>query len=226
MKKATCIKKFAVLALIYSGNSSAAYITETLDPNDDFSNAQFISDALFTTKFDRDIDAPVSRFQTRNTSTTTPHASILGTGDTTVDYFSFQATTGGLTLDIDNGINSGGSFDSWLELYDSSFNLLSSNDDAQLDSGSQFSFRDGSFTSFSFDSFINYQITTDDLYYVVVGGNANPGGIPFGSNYTLHISSGSVITPPTNTVPLPASVWLLISGMLGLSGISRRRRQA
>ncbi|VAW60148.1 hypothetical protein MNBD_GAMMA08-2317 [hydrothermal vent metagenome] len=216
MKKIPHINKLAVLALIYSGSASAAYISETLDPNDSFSDAQFISDSLFTTKFDNSINS--SRGQ--NISQLTPHASILGTGDTTVDYFSFQANQGSLTLDIDNGINSGGSFDSWLALYDSSFNLLASNDDAQQDAGSQFSFRGSNFRNFSFDSFIDYQITTGDLYYVVVGGNANPGGIPFGSNYTLHISNERTIG---TVVPIPASAWLFISGILGLFGISRRR---
>jgi len=80
--------------------------------------------------------------------------------------------------------------------------------------------------SVSFDSYISYQVTADDLYYVLVGGNANPGGIPFGSNYALNISidDGAIITPPpTSPVPLPASVWLLVSGVLGLFGIARRR---
>jgi len=216
MKKIPHINKLAVLALIYSGSTCAAYISETLDPNDSFSTAQLISDDLFTTKFDNDINNGFSQ----NTSQNTPHASILGTGDATVDYFSFQANRSVLFLDIDNGIDSGGSFDSWLELYDSSFNLLTSNDDARLDSGSQFSFRGSHLQDFSFDSFINYRVTTDDLYYVVVGSNANPSGIPFGSNYTLHISNEKTIG---TVVPIPASAWLFISGILGLFGISRRR---
>jgi len=217
MKKTAYINTLTTLALLYSTSSSAAYINEISTPNNSFTDAQFIADSSFTTKFDRDIGLGFT-----NTSTTLAHASVLGTGDASVDYFSFQATQGTLYLDIDNGINSGGSFDSWLELYDSSFSLISSNDDARQDSGSQFSFFNRG--SISFDSFINYQITLDDIYYVVVGGNANPAGIPDGSNYTLHISNSSTITPPpTSTVPLPASIWLLISGLVGLVSVGRKK---
>jgi len=219
MKKTAYINTITTLALLYSASSSAAYITETLAPNDSFLDAQFIAGSSFTTKFDQDIGINFT-----NTSTIRPHASILGTGDTSVDYFSFQANQGTLFLDIDNGINSGGSFDSWLELYDSSFNLISFNDDAKQDTGSQFSFFGSG--SFSFDSFINYQVTSNDLFYVVVGGNANPAGIPNGSNYTLHISNNAASTPPISTVPLPASVWLMISGLLGLIGVSRKNNVA
>lgn len=214
MKKTAYINTLTTLALLYSTSSSAAYITEASIQNDSFADAQFIADTSFTIKFDRDIGIGFT-----NTSTLSPHASILGTGDTSVDYYSFQANQGSLYLDIDNGINSGGSFDSWLELYDASFNLIAFNDDAQTDPGSQFSFSNR--RSFSFDSFINYQVTSDDLFYVVVGGNANPAGIPDGSNYTLHISNNSSIAPPS-TVPLPASAWLFISGLLGLIGVSRK----
>jgi len=222
----------AFLTCSFSGASSAAYINETLGVNNSFTDAQFISDTYFTNKFDINIDRVISRFNRRNVSQTSLHASILGTGDinATTDYFSFQATRGALSLDIDDGINSGGSFDSWVELYDASFNLIASNDDAERDTGSGFSFNNidnfNRFTSFSYDSFLNYQVETDGLFYAVVGGNSNPSGIPFGSNYTLHIANGgttgTVVTPPPSFVPLPASVWLLLSGLVGLIGISRR----
>ncbi len=221
MIKISHFAKLASFALICSANANAAYITETLLPNDSFSTAQFIPGSTFTLKYDSNIDVNLSGNYYTNRSTSIPHASILGTGDTTVDYFSFQASQGSLYLDIDNGIDSGGSFDSWLELYDSSFNLISSNDDARRDSGSAYSYYDNNYGYFSYDSFIKYQVTTDDLYYVLVGGNANPAGIPFGSNYTLNISNDTgAVTPP---VPLPASIWLFMSGILGLFGISRRR---
>ncbi|VAW69511.1 hypothetical protein MNBD_GAMMA10-2734 [hydrothermal vent metagenome] len=227
MRKKHPVKHIAALTLIYSASSSAAYITETLDPNDDFSSAQFISSSVFTTEFDNDIDAspnfpndptPV------NISTSIPHASILGTGDNTVDYFAFQAGQGRLVLDIDYAIDAdydtgyGNSFNSRLELYDSSFNLLRSDNGAsqKVDEGSYsnlFGTYRGLMTS---DSFIDYQITTGDLYYVVVSSIDNPLGIiPARSDYTLHISN----TP----VPVPASVWLFISGVLGLFGVCRKR---
>jgi hypothetical protein len=36
--------------------------------------------------------------------------------------------------------------------------------------------------------------------------------------------TGNTVTPPT--VPLPPAVWLLGSGLLGLVGVSRRRKTA
>ncbi len=210
-----------VTGLCASNLVSAAYITETQAPNDSFSQAQFIDDAAFTVKYDSDIDAFInSTYSTTNISTTMEHASILGAGDTTPDYFLFQATQGSLYLDIDYGIDFGGSFDSWLELYDSSFNLIASNDDARRDTGSQNSFYNSGY--YSYDSFISHQITMDGLYYAVVGGNANPAGIPTGSNYTLHISNSAGNLPPS-PVPLPGAVWLLLSGVAGLFGVARRR---
>ncbi|VAW55002.1 hypothetical protein MNBD_GAMMA07-2246 [hydrothermal vent metagenome] len=230
INKKTLSACIALLTCTFSGISSAAYINETLGINDSFADAQFISDTYFTNKFDADIDRATSRFNRRNISQTSLHTSILGTGDisASTDYFSFQATNGVLSLDIDNAIGSGGSFDSWIELYDSSFNLIASNDDAILDTGSNFSFRGNNFNSFSYDSFIEYQVDVDGLFYAVVGGNSNSSGVPFGSNYTLHIANGaaaSIITPPPSFVPLPASVWLLLSGLVGLTSISRRRKQ-
>ena len=36
-------------------------------------------------------------------------------------------------------------------------------------------------------------------------------------------ANGLVYTPATGTVPLPAAVWLLGSGLLGLAGVARRK---
>jgi hypothetical protein len=223
-KKLKTILCHAVVATgLFSPNFvSAAYITETLAPNDSFAEAQFIDDTLFTVKYDGIIDAFFSETSTStvNISTTLEHASILGSGDTTTDFFSFQATQGILYLDIDYGIDSGGSFDSWLELYDSSFNLITFNDDSKADAGSYSSYYN--YAHYTYDSFISHEITTDGLYYAVVGGNARPAGIPAGSSYTLHISNGEAGLPPS-AVPLPGAVWLLLSGVAGLFGVARRR---
>jgi hypothetical protein len=68
--------------------------------------------------------------------------------------------------------------------------------------------------------------TADNLYKVVA---TNPNSLTSPATYTLEgtaslTSAGLVIaagTPPT--VPLPAAVWLLGSGLLGLTGVARRK---
>ncbi len=215
-----------LLTYSLASTASAAYINETLGINNNFNDAQFIDDTFFTKKFDVSIDNPINRYSSRNISQNSPHASILGTGDinTTTDYFSFNASRGSLVLDIDNGIDSGGSFDSWLKLYDSSFNLVASNDDALVDNGSVRSFTGSNFQGFSYDSFLKFQVTTDELFYVVVGSDSDvlSTGISFGNNYTLHISNDAVGSINPSPIPLPASIWLFLSGLAGFTAMRRK----
>jgi hypothetical protein len=51
---------------------------------------------------------------------------------------------------------------------------------------------------------------------LIINGNGNNG------SYNLNISSGAV-TPP-NAVPVPAAVWLFGSALMGLVGVSRRKK--
>jgi|GEM_PF-1326108 len=48
------------------------------------------------------------------------------------------------------------------------------------------------------------------------------------SQYTLTLSSAGLLSydAPTSTVPVPAAIWLLGSGLMGLVGIGRRRNTA
>lgn len=69
--------------------------------------------------------------------------------------------------------------------------------------------------------------TAQNLYYVTAG---TPAGIPTKVSYTLEgtaslSAAGLVLAPSgsTTVTPLPAAVWLLGSGLLGLTGVARRK---
>lgn len=186
------------------GTTQAAYLTESHSVNDSFSTAQFIDSIYFTDWYDRDINTEAGV----NVSETSLHASVLGSGDGSVDFYSFNAVAGQAYFDIDYGMDFGGSFDPWIELYDANFTLLSQNDDSVIESGS----------FHSYDSFISYQFQSDDLYYIAVGSFPYLGSIPFGSNYTLHV------TQDVAPVPVPAAVWLFGAGLLSLVGVARRKQ--
>jgi hypothetical protein len=50
---------------------------------------------------------------------------------------------------------------------------------------------------------------------------------PLGANsYTVTFTDGSVLEIDVRIVPVPAGVWLFGSGLLGLIGISRRKKSA
>ena len=44
--------------------------------------------------------------------------------------------------------------------------------------------------------------------------------------YTVNFSDGSVLEVDVSVIPIPATVWLFGSGLLGLVGIARRRKAA
>lgn len=185
-------------------NAQAAYLTETHLTNDIFSNAQHVDDIFFTNSFDADINTESGI----NISTSSLHASILGSGDNSIDFYSFfNPVAGQAFFDIDYAKDFGGSFDSWIQLYDSSFNLITANDDSAIESGS----------ASNLDSFIEQSLLTAGTYYVAVGSYPNLSDIPFGANYTLHISHASA-------VPVPAAIWLFASGILALFGLSRKNK--
>jgi len=50
------------------------------------------------------------------------------------------------------------------------------------------------------------------------------GGTQIASGYDVSASSGTLY--PTSVIPLPASAWLFCSGLLGLLGVSRRKKSA
>ncbi|RDH84849.1 MAG: hypothetical protein DIZ80_05130 [endosymbiont of Galathealinum brachiosum] len=204
MKNKFIILVFTAVSLFTSG-AQAAYLTESHLSNDTFATAQFIDSVYFDSNFDRDINTGTGV----NISTSSLHASLLGSGDDTVDYFSFNAVAGQAYFDIDYGMDFGGSFDSWVELYDSSFNMLTMNDDYNIESGSLH----------HYDSFIDYNLTAADTYYIAVGRFSGLAAIPFGSNYTLHVTQNSL-----SAVPVPAAIWLFLSGVLAIFGFASGRK--
>ena len=189
---------------VYATTSQAAYLTESYADNSVITSAQFIDDIYFTSGYDADINTESGI----NISTSSLHASVLASGDNTVDFYGFNGIAGQAYFDIDYAMDFGGSFDSWMQLYDASFNLLATNDDSSIESGSVH----------SFDSFISYNLTSNDVYYVAVGSYPSLGDIPFGANYTLQISQ------QVSPVPVPAAVWLFGSGLLALAGFMRRKQ--
>jgi len=46
------------------------------------------------------------------------------------------------------------------------------------------------------------------------------------NSYTVNFSDGSVLEIDVSVIPVPATVWLFGSGLLGLVGIARRRKEA
>ena len=111
---------------------------------------------------------------------TIPHITINGTGNDTFDVYSFSAGAGDRGIfDIANN-----SFDTELFLFDSSFNLLASNDD----------FGDGDGNGN--DSTIDFTFSSSGTFYIVVGefdsfassGMLSGDTPPTGETYDLQIS--------------------------------------
>jgi len=183
--------------------SQAAYLTESHSANSSLATSQYIDSVYFDDSFDRDINTENGL----NISQDSLHASILGSGDGTVDYYSFNGLSGQAYFDIDYAYDFGGAFDSWIELYDSNGLLLASNDDSFIEAGS----------FHGFDSFLGQELDLGEMYYLAVGSYSGLSDIPFGANYTLHISQS------VSAVPVPAAVWLFGSGLIALAGLVRRK---
>ncbi len=118
-------------------------------------------------------------------TTTTPHVSIVGNGDGSVDYYAVTLNNTGssVTLDLDFGSGSGGSFDSYLSIFDSSGAQLAFNDDSNPSDGA------GGSTSFQ-DSFLTFVAPAAGTYFIAVGAFPSLSVIPGGGTYELQVSVG------------------------------------
>jgi Ca2+-binding RTX toxin-like protein len=107
-------------------------------------------------------------------STEIPHASIAATASGQgSEYYSFTATAGSLaTFDID-----GANFDTIIDLFNSSGQLLGSNDDSYSDPGST-----------SLNSFLRYNFSSDGTYYLRVKEYGQGDDIRDDGTYQLHVS--------------------------------------
>jgi len=108
-------------------------------------------------------------------ATTVPHATIRGTGAGGYEYYAFTVSADNLTATFDIDGTSG--FDSILQLYDSGFSLIGSDDDNGFDPGSP------AFV----DSRLTYNFAAAGTYYIAVIQYPDL-GVPAGETYTLHVS--------------------------------------
>lgn len=112
-------------------------------------------------------------------ATTIPHVTITGTSSSTVDYYRIDVfgTDVDLFVDVDNGINVGGSFDSWVEVYDENGTRIAQNDDGTAPGEAS-----------NLDSYIATNLSTPGTYYIAIGQYNNLDQISQGGTYDLHIS--------------------------------------
>ena len=175
----------AAMVVVYAGAAWATSVNE-VEPNDSIAEAQNI-DGSFSLDSDPNIGDMFS-----NTSEIVPHATVNGTGNETVDYYSFTVAQAGdgVILDVDgaavcNEEGCSGFFDSWVELYDSSGEFLAASDDAPTAWG-----QGGSASGL--DSYLEYTFQTPGTYYVAVGRFPSLQPIPSGTSYQLHVSLGEL----------------------------------
>lgn len=193
------IRKLAILgaaigAMALPGASAFAAVVSEVEPNNGFSTAQNLNDY-----FDVSPNSDVLFAQVFS------HVTVNGTGDDTLDYYSFDVGASGQLVfgDIDHSVN----LDSHLRLFDSNHTLIQFNDDIPfVDAGS---------ASF-FDSLL-FAVVEAGTYYLEVDRYLG-GGVGVGASYTLHISN-------TSPVPIPAAAWLFGSALIGMVAVARRRRE-
>ena len=169
-----------------AGTNPSTPVIIDLEPNDSIELAQHVASA-FNLHYSADIGNSDS-----NTSETIPHVTILGTGDDTFDYYSFDVELANsyAIFDIDHGQSDNGFVDTYLTLYDEEGNTLAYNDDSSQSAG-----QGGS--SSNLDSYIEYQFDTAGKYIIEVG-RCCKGPVTLGADYTLNISLENVASDDDN----------------------------
>ncbi|MFO0904296.1 MAG: Ig-like domain-containing protein [Pirellulales bacterium] len=151
--------------------------------NDTLATAQDLDGAQWSRTFSTNIGNQVG-----NTSATIPHVTVIGRGDGTRDFYTFNVPAGGgqVILDIDGGsTGQPGTINTRLRLYNSSGTLLSDNDDAPTTYGA------GGSTSVQ-DAYIDTSfpsaLTLPAGDYVVEVLQSNGSAPASGQQYTLQVS--------------------------------------
>ncbi len=154
----------------HTGDPGTAGIYPEVEPNNPFP-PQDLEKLLWSYAYD-----PWIGDATTNTSTRIPHITIEGTGDGTIDNYSFVASASGkLIIDIDN---TSPGFDSEIVLYRNGA-PIAQNDDAPISFGS------GGSTSTT-DSYLELGVTPGT--YTIEVRSSGPAGVPAGAQYTLQVS--------------------------------------
>lgn len=173
------------------------------EPNDTLETAQDADLTAWSLGFDADIGDRVA-----GTSTAIPHLTVVGTGDGTLDYYSFtvaEAPARGL-FDVDFGFGGDGSFNSFLRLYDAAGRLLRSVDDSPRRWG-----QGGSESPR--DAFIDFTFRNPGTYVIEVG-RCCVSGVPEGADYRLHMSVEGHPTGPLRADAIDDLVDLPVGGSL------------
>jgi len=150
------------------------------EPNDTLASAQNINDN-FTLSYSPDIGN-----NTENTSESIPHVTITAGGDNSYDYFTFTVASApsiGI-IDIDYAMDHGGSFDSYIRLYNQQGELIDSNDDAGIQFGQEGSLH-------SYDSFLIHAFNSPGEYTIKVS-QYSDSPIYENATYQLNISLESI----------------------------------
>ena len=197
-----------LLALI--APAQATYFAEG-EPNDTLAQAQPM-DPYFSLNYDPDI----GEINGANTSTAMSHASVLGTGDGTYDYYSFTLSDAAtVILDIDYGMPD---YDSEIGLWKADGTYITENDDYSTTAGAGGS-------EHQHDSFIQTSLQAGSYIVGVArfyaagannGWNAISNVVPTGADYTLHASVGQVPEAETYAMMLAGL------GLVGFAASPRR----
>lgn len=203
MKKVLLVALLTAVLSVVSSNAHALIILE-VENNDSIAGAQNINN-FFSLGANADIA----------NATTIPWVSIIGTGNGTWDFYSFNianADTLGV-FDIDYGRDAGGSFDPWLELYTGAGAGLASNDDSSISNGAGGSVH-------IYDSFLTYTFQPGN--YAIAVGRYSGYEVPAGATYTLQTSLAGHSTQ-SNVVPEPATMALFGLGSVGMAFMRRKK---
>ncbi len=200
--KALSLMLLAVFLIAVPVTVEAAYMVEDRDNPNDILDI----DAYFSND--------INSFAELDESGTLAYwsASVYGfTGDSQYDYYSFSVGTGKSPLQLNTPVvfdidfAAVNTLDTKIVLYDiDGISVLDSNDDSDFRGPG-----DIGRTESVINSFLSYTFTNAGTYYISVEDIDYDAEAPFYANYQLHVSS----------VPIPGSMILLISGLLGVISI-------